>query len=517
MTNHRDVKANILLVDDTPDNLRLLSTMLIDRGYGVRSVINGKMALMGAKAEPPDLILLDINMPGMNGYEVCERLKADESTRDIPVIFISALEDVLDKVKAFSTGGVDYITKPFQVQEVLARIHTHLTLRFVQKQLESQNQRLQEEIARKEQAEERFVKAFRLSPNPIAIASLEDNKLLEVNTSFLNLSEYSLDEVIGKSIDEVWIGREAEGLKESLDSLETSGPIYNQEFTLKTKSGNSKIVLLSLEKIEIAHHACVLLIANDITERKRLEREFISLVSHELRTPLTSLMGALDLLSSGQLGELTPQGQKVLSIAVNNTERLIRLVNDILDLERMKLGKINLQKDWCDCAEILLNAVATLQTMADEAQIQLEVYLQSVRLLPDDESEGQLFPPVRFVRLWADSDRILQTLINLINNAIKFSHPGGRVWLNIFRLENEVVFTVRDEGRGIPDDKLKIIFEPFQQVDISDSRVKGGSGLGLSICRQIVEQHGGRIWVESKLNQGSRFHFSLPLNEDKND
>ncbi|HEY9844753.1 MAG TPA: response regulator, partial [Candidatus Caenarcaniphilales bacterium] len=113
-------QGNILLVDDTPDNLRLLSTMLTQQGYEVRSVINGAMALMGVQAEPPDLILLDINMPGMNGYEVCQRLKADERNRDIPVIFISALEDVLDKVKAFAVGGVDYITKPFQVEEVLA-------------------------------------------------------------------------------------------------------------------------------------------------------------------------------------------------------------------------------------------------------------------------------------------------------------------------------------------------------------------------------------------------------------
>lgn len=141
-----DIRGNILLVDDTPDNLRLLSTMLTEQGYEVRSVINGAMALMGVQAEPPDLILLDINMPQMNGYEVCQQLKAGDRTREIPVIFISALEDVLDKVKAFAVGGVDYITKPFHVEEVLARLENQLTICRLQKQLKSQNAQLQQQM-----------------------------------------------------------------------------------------------------------------------------------------------------------------------------------------------------------------------------------------------------------------------------------------------------------------------------------------------------------------------------------
>lgn len=140
-------KGNILIVDDTPDNLRLLSTMLSEQGYKVRSAISGQMALMGIKASPPDLILLDINMPQMNGYEVCSSLKAREATQQIPVIFISALGEVLDKVKAFSVGGVDYITKPFQIEEVLARIETHLTIRNLQKQLTQHNVRLRQEVS----------------------------------------------------------------------------------------------------------------------------------------------------------------------------------------------------------------------------------------------------------------------------------------------------------------------------------------------------------------------------------
>lgn len=137
-------KDNILIVDDTPDNLRLLSSTLTERGYKVRSVINGAMALMGAQAAPPDLIMLDIKMPDMDGYEVCQLLKENPQTHEIPVIFISALDEVFDKVKAFTSGGVDYIQKPFQIEEVLARIENQLTIRRLQVQLQAQNHQLQQ-------------------------------------------------------------------------------------------------------------------------------------------------------------------------------------------------------------------------------------------------------------------------------------------------------------------------------------------------------------------------------------
>ena len=142
-----ELKGDILIVDDMPVNLRLLSHMLTEQGYKVRSVINGQMALTAIRAAPPDLVLLDINMPGMNGYEVSERLKVDEQTRDIPIIFISALDELQDKVKAFSVGGLDYITKPFQFEEVLARVETHLDLRRLQKQLQEANRRFEQELA----------------------------------------------------------------------------------------------------------------------------------------------------------------------------------------------------------------------------------------------------------------------------------------------------------------------------------------------------------------------------------
>ncbi len=146
-------KGSILVVDDTIQNLRLLTDILSRQGYEVRPARSGEFALKSARAEKPDLILLDIMMPGISGYEACEHLKADEQTRDIPVIFISALDSTLDKVRAFSLGAVDYITKPFQTEEVLARVQTHLSLKFTRAELEAQNAKLQQEIAMRRRVE----------------------------------------------------------------------------------------------------------------------------------------------------------------------------------------------------------------------------------------------------------------------------------------------------------------------------------------------------------------------------
>ena len=235
-------------------------------------------------------------------------------------------------------------------------------------------------------------------------------------------------------------------------------------------------------------------VMQDVTEQREVERikdEFTSLVSHELRTPLTSIRGALGLLAGGVFGTLSPKGQRMLDIAVANSDRLVRLINDILDIERMESGKVAMFKQACDAGELAHRAADEMQAMADGAGVGLSV-----------SGQGS--------QVWADPDRLMQTLTNLISNAIKFSPRGGTVSVTVEASGEEVVFRVRDEGRGIPPDKLEAIFGRFQQVDASDSRDKGGTGLGLAICRTIVEQHGGRIWAESTFGAGSTFFFTVP-------
>ncbi len=492
--NHKP-KADILAIDDTPENLALLSQMLTDKGYKVRSVTKGSTAIRGAIFAPPDLILLDVKMPEMNGYEVCQQLKANDRTRDIPIIFISALGDVFDKVKAFQVGGVDYITKPFQIEEVLARLDTHLTIRHLQIKLEVQNSQLQQQIAEKTAAEDKFAKAFRACPNPIAIATYDSGQVLEINKSFMQMSGYKAAEVINHKIAEIYSSSALAVYQQAVKKCDSQGFVHNLELEFSTKSGQVKTVLLSMELIKLDGNKCTLQILNDITERKRLENEFISLVSHELRTPMTSTIGALDLLNSGQLGTLSDRGKQILQVAIRNSERLIRLVNDILDLERMKSGKIAIKLKRCNLQPLMIQAAETMQAMAEKAQVQL---------ILEEPSD---------LCLYLDSDRMLQTLINLLSNGIKFTQPGGKVSLKASVQQDLCQIIIQDTGRGIPEDKLESVFERFQQVDASDSRSKGGTGLGLAICRHIIEGHNGKIWVESRLGQGSSFYISLPLND----
>jgi CheY-like chemotaxis protein len=246
---------------------------------------------------------------------------------------------------------------------------------------------------------------------------------------------------------------------------------------------------------ETGDHLGAVVVLRDITDRRAIEKlksEFVSTVSHELRTPLTSIRGALGLLSSGLLGPIAEKGQRMLEIAVTNTDRLVRLINDILDLERINSGKVELTRAAVDSQTVVNLAAEGLQSIADQEGISIIV----------EPFAGTL---------WGDSDRIIQTLTNLIGNAIKFSPPNTTVTLSGSAGASELTFCVADEGRGVPDDKLTSIFQRFNQVDASDSRAKGGSGLGLAICQSIVTAHGGRIWAEKNVPAGTRVLFTIPL------
>lgn len=257
-------------------------------------------------------------------------------------------------------------------------------------------------------------------------------------------------------------------------------------------------------------------LTSDISDRKAVERmkdEFLTLVSHELRTPLTSIHGSLTLLASGRLGTLSIKGQRMLEIADESTERLVRLVNNILDLQRMESGEVTMTKIPCNVADLMVQSVDAMQSMAQQKQVTLVNHpLDSLILV--------------------DPDFIIQALTNLLANAIKFSEPNSTVLIcatsvkncgkkstkkHRYRVDRFIRLEVKDEGSGIPIEQLESIFERFKQVDTSDSKKKGGSGLGLAICRKIIEQHEGRIWAESNMKTGSSFYFTLPILSGGND
>ncbi|MBO9539804.1 PAS domain-containing protein [bacterium] len=235
-------------------------------------------------------------------------------------------------------------------------------------------------------------------------------------------------------------------------------------------------------------------IARDISERKALERQksdFIKALSHEIRTPLFAIQSAVRLLTVGCCDPAAEKGRRMLAIAAHNAERLVRLTHDVLSLEGLEAGLLPIEATACDAASLLEEAAASLAGLADEAGITLDV----------------ASPVIPFE---ACPERIMQVLVNLVGNAIKFSHAGSRIGMEAVADGEEVRFAVRDQGRGIPSEDLYRVFDPFHQVH-PRPLARGGIGLGLPISREIVRTHGGRIWVESEVGVGSTFYVALPI------
>lgn len=323
-----------------------------------------------------------------------------------------------------------------------------------------------------------------------------------VNPAGAHILGYEPAELVGQSLDDVINTVREDGSErpwgecvrvETLDDgIERNGTTI---FRTAKRSGVEVDYSLAPIRDDQERVTGAVMTFRDIGERRavdRMKNEFVSTVSHELRTPLTSIRGALGLLVSGRLGEFPTKATRLLEIAASNTDRLVRLINDILDIEKMESGNVTMVKVPTDGADLVQQAVESMQQLAEQAGITL-----SVSAVP---------APVE-----VDRDRVLQTLTNLIGNAIKFSPSQSTIRVSVQPAEGAVVFRVSDQGRGIPPEKLEAVFERFQQVDASDSRDKGGSGLGLAICRSIVRQHGGEMSVQSQMGIGSEFTFTIPV------
>lgn len=383
---------------------------------------------------------------------------------------------------------------------------------------------LQEEINVRMQAEAALRQSeeqLRLITNalPVLIAYVDEQQQYRFNNqAYQDWLGQSPGEIFGCHLRQVW-GEDCYQRMQIYVETALSGQAVNYENDIVLKDGSGRAVDVTyiphLDEQQTVKGFFAL--SSDISDRKAIERmkdEFISIISHELRTPLTSLHSALKILATGRLGTLSSEGQQMLGIADESTDRLVRLVNNVLDLQRIESGKVIMECQAYNAANLMIQAAEAMQAMAQQQEITLVKQPQDI-----------------FV--WADADYILQALTNLLSNAIKFSSPGGTVWLTVElgtgensdmpadakfqtskpKMAQEVVFRVRDEGQGIPADQLERIFERFQQVDSSDSRKKGGTGLGLTICRKIIEQHNGKIWVESIPGCGSTFAFTLPMFE----
>lgn len=560
------VADNILVVDDEPTNLTLLCYFLEKAGFTVSLVNSGAGAIEQAQETRPDLILLDIMMPGLDGFQTCQRLKENKYTKDIPVIFLTARTQTLDKVKGFDLGAVDYLTKPVDPPEVVARIKTHLSIVHLQQALEEKNKRLHEENVRRrrvqealQQSRERYRLLAENSTDMISIQS-PDGVYRYVSPACQSLLGYQIEEMVGHSAFDFIHPIDREEVKQINQHLQEH-PSVTLTYQVQRKDGRFTWLETTHKIVRDDEHAFpleIIAVSRDVTERKfaeealqlardqleqrvadrtaalaeanaalkeeiaerkraeaeiqaysealkaknealsrldKLKDEFLANTSHELRTPLNGIIGIAESMLDGATGNLTAEQMYNLSLIVSSGGRLANLVNDILDISKLKHQELELNLRAIDMRAITEALLAMSQPLIGQKSLQL------VNQLNSD------LPPA-----YADEDRVQQILQNLIGNAIKFTQEGT-ITVSAVIEDKMLAITVADNGIGIPADKLETIFQSFEQVDPSTTRAYGGTGLGLSITKQLVELHGGEIMVQSKNGEGSHFTFTLPIYE----
>ena len=469
-------KGNILVVDDTPANLHLLIDILSKQGYEVRPAPNGKFALSAAKGMPPDLILLDIMMPGMNGYEVCQQLKADERTKDIPVIFVSAINEVLDKVKAFSIGGVDYITKPFQVEEVLARVQAHLAIRNLQTSLEKKNAELTTTLHQLKTTQAQLIQSEKMAALGQLIAGIAH----EINTP-LGAIRSSINNIAGFFTENLL------ALPAFFQELSAENQQYF--FALMEKSSKQTASFSSKEKRQIRKALQQQLEEIGIKEADNLASNLVTIGIYE------DIQAFLPLLQDPERDKLLKTAydlasfQKSTKTIMTATDRAAKIVFALKSYARYDNFEEKLQA----------NIVEGIETVLTLYHNQLKQGVEVVR-------NYQELPPI-----WCYPDELNQVWTNLIHNAVQAMNNQGTLKISVTQQETYLKVQITDSGCGIPEEIMPRIFEPF----FTTKPAGEGSGLGLDIVKKIVEKHQGKIEVLSKPAE-TVFTVFLPINLSDN-
>jgi signal transduction histidine kinase len=389
------MKAKILYAEDNPESRTLVRRILEASGYVVIEAEDGLSALRRAQEELPDLILMDINIPGMDGFEVTTRLRTIPALRNVPIVALTASAVMEgDRERTLAAGCDGYLQKPVDVDRLPTQIQEFI-----------------------------------------------------------------------------------DGKRETI--AEGEEPLYLREYS-------QKLVARLEEKIAELEQ-----VNEQLQTLDRLKSEFISTVSHELRTPLTSIKGFVHLLLEQRPGPLTPEQKESLLVVRDNTEQVIRRVNDILFLQETNL--IVPARAPVSLGEIVLQVVDSIRERASDAGIQVDLLI-----------------PETLPQIWGDYEALKLLFLHLLDNAIKFSPRGGTITVQIGENESELLAEVSDTGVGIAPEHHEAIFQRFFQVDSSTTRAFGGAGLGLTISKRIVEAHRGHIGVRSERKRGATFFFSLP-------
>ncbi|WP_407890095.1 ATP-binding protein [Scytonema sp. NUACC26] len=498
--------ARILLADDNAD-MREYVRKLLSTKYEVVAVADGEAALAAASEQLPDLVLSDVMMPKLDGFGLLRRLREDERTRSVPILFLSARAGEESRIEGLDAGADDYLIKPFSARELLARVKATLEM-----------SRLRQETARSrievEAAKERAIVIERVTD---AFYGLDRQwRFTYVNRQCEKYLKKTREELLGKVVWDVFPVAKGTAFEEQYyKALREQVAVHFEVFSPFSMQWVEVHVYPSQDGISVNFR--------DITERKELEErqealleservaraeaerigrlkdEFLATLSHELRTPLNAILGWSQLLRKDRIGPADMK--KGLETIERNARSQAQIIEDLLDMSRIISGKVRLDIQEMNLTSVIQSAIESLLPTVQAKEIRLQTLFD---VLP--------YP------MAGDPNRLQQVVWNLLSNAIKFTPKGGRVRISLEQVNSHVELTVSDTGQGIKPEFLPYVFDRFRQADGSTTRQFGGLGLGLSIVKQLVELHGGTVRGTSLgEGQGAQFTVLLPLPQRKSD
>ena len=493
-------RARLLVVEDDARMARVLQLLLSDR-WDVELASNGKSALALALRTPPDLVLTDLVLPGMDGFELTRELRAAPATRAVPVVVLSGLTEEKDRLRALEAGANDFLIKPFSERELFLRVTTHLEMAALRR----------ESAVRETEAHVRLILGGALD----AVVSTDAADVIHYwNPQAERTFGWTAAEALGKRFGELVLPPEPrQDYDRDRDRFLATGeaPSVNQRIEVEgqRKDGSRLPLELAVTAVKAWETWSFNVFARDITERRRADEEraqllqkaqevgrakdeFLALLSHELRTPLSAIVGWAHMLRTSELDEATRA--RAIETIDRNAKLQNQLIEDILDVSRIVAGKFHVERRSVDLAKVVEAARDTVAPMAASRKVELAVSAGAPSLLTI-----------------GDPDRLQQVAWNLLSNAIKFSPPGARVTIELARRAEFFEMTVRDLGAGIDPAFLPHMFERFRQGADPGAKRHGGLGLGLSIVRHIVEMHDGTVEAHSEgSGRGATFIVRLP-------
>lgn len=499
-------RFKLLVVDDEPLNVRLLESQLMQK-YDIVTAFSGTEALEVLHAESPDLILLDIMMSDMDGYEVCRKIKSSEKTRLIPVILVTALSSKSDMIEGIDAGADDFLTKPVDRTEVSLRVRNLL-----------RNKQLHDDLMAEGERAKRYLE---IAGNIIVVVD-KNRKVVLANAQCCDTLGYSENELLGADWVDLAIPPEEQAMCSSIFKGLLSGDNEHwrtYENSVLTKYGMQRQIFWNNSYLEDSSGNFLQVISSgvDITEKKLAEEsikkyaaelsnaneslkvldqmkdEFISNLSHELKTPLISIKGYSELVHDEVLGTLNEKQKNAMRIVLEKYDHLSFLLDSLIYLSIVKSGKVKYRFDPIQVEDSLRKVSEYFSFKAGGRGISIR------REVGDD------LPLVM-----GDVEYIPFIFRSLIDNAIKFSPDGGNISILVFNEDEHVHISIKDEGIGIPETELDHVFERFYQIDGSMARKYGGNGLGLYVSKNIVEIHNGIIWMESEEGKGTTVHVKFP-------